>query len=88
MVGSGGLYNNQKNPANPLIAADRPVGEWNSFRILMIGDRVSVYLNDRRVVDNVVLENYWNRGSPVTQTRYFDNLVISTARIGCGPGSE
>ena len=36
-VGSGGLYNNQKNPSKPLVFADNPVGEWNTFRILMIG---------------------------------------------------
>jgi HEAT repeat protein len=60
-AGSGGLYNNQKGKSQPLERADRPVGEWNSFRIVMIGERVTVYLNDRLVVDNVVLENYWER---------------------------
>jgi len=64
-VGSGGLYNNQKGPSKPDERADRPVGEWNSFRVIMIGDRVSVYLNDRMVVDNVVLENYWERDKPI-----------------------
>ncbi len=64
-VGSGGLYNNQKGPSKPSEKADRPVGEWNSFRVVMIGDRVSVYLNDRFVVDNVVLENYWERDKPI-----------------------
>ncbi|HVP90199.1 MAG TPA: family 16 glycoside hydrolase, partial [Terriglobales bacterium] len=63
--GSGGLYNNQKGPRHPLERADRPVGEWNTFRIIMIGDRVTVYLNDRMVVDNTVLENYWERAKPI-----------------------
>ena len=63
--GSGGLYNNQKNPRKPLEKADRPVGEWNTFRIIMIGERVTVYLNDRMVVDNTVLENYWERDKPI-----------------------
>jgi len=63
--GSGGLYNNEKGPSRPLEKADRPAGEWNTFRIIMIGDRVSVYLNDRMVVDNTVLENYWQRGRPI-----------------------
>lgn len=31
----------------------------------------------------VYLENYWNAGSPKAQERYFDNLVVSTARVGC-----
>jgi hypothetical protein len=64
-VGSGGLYNNQKNPSKPLKFADNPVGEWNTFRILMIGEKVSVWLNGELVVDNVTLENYWDRNIPI-----------------------
>ncbi len=64
-VGSGGLYNNQKNPSKPLKVADNPVGEWNTFRIVMTGERVSVWLNGELVVDNVTLENYWDRSIPI-----------------------
>ena len=64
-VGSGGLYNNQKNPKNPSKVADNPVGDWNTFRIKMIGDKVTVYLNGELVVDNVILENYWDRSIPI-----------------------
>ena len=64
-LGSGGLYNNQKNPSNPTVVADKPVGEWNRFRILMIGDKVTVYLNDVLVVHNVTMENYWERDKPI-----------------------
>lgn len=67
-IGSGGLYNNQKNPSNPLLIADRKTGEWNTFRILMIGDRVTVFLNDALVVDNTVMENYWERDKPIYPT--------------------
>ena len=67
-VGSGGLYNNQKGRSVPSEKADRPVGEWNAFRVIMIGERVSVYLNDRLVVDNVVLENYWERAKSIYPT--------------------
>ena len=63
--GSGGLYNNEKNPKKPLKCADKPIGEWNSFRIKMVGDKVTVHLNDVLVVDNVVLENYWDRSKPI-----------------------
>ena len=63
--GSGGLYNNQKNRGKPLLRADRSVGEWNSFRIRMTGERVSVWLNGVMVVDSVVLENYWDRSVPI-----------------------
>jgi hypothetical protein len=64
-VGSGGLYNNEKGPKDPTEKADRPVGEWNTFRVVMIGDRATVYLNDKRVVDDTVLENYWEREKPI-----------------------
>jgi|WetSurMetagenome_2_1015567.scaffolds.fasta_scaffold00007_43 HEAT repeat protein len=64
-VGSGGLYNNQKNPSKPLKVADNPVGDWNTFRIVMIGEKVSVWLNGELVVDNVTLENYWDRSIPI-----------------------
>lgn len=64
-VGSGGLYNNQVNPSKPLMVADNPVGDWNTFRILMKGEKVSVWLNGQLVVDNVVMENYWDRSIPI-----------------------
>jgi len=34
--------------------------------------------------NTVFFENYWNQGSPVEQSRYMDNIVVSTKRIGCG----
>ncbi len=64
-VGSGGLYNNQKNPANPLKVADNALGEWNTFKIRMIGEKVSVWLNGVLVVDDVTLENYWDRNQSI-----------------------
>ncbi|MBX3384675.1 MAG: DUF1080 domain-containing protein [Phycisphaeraceae bacterium] len=64
-IGSGGLYNNQKTPSGPLVVADRPVGTWNTFHIRMIGERVSVWLNGKPVVDDLPLENYWARGEPL-----------------------
>jgi hypothetical protein len=60
--GSGGLYNNKKHPKDPLVFADNPVGQWNTFHIKMVGDKVTVHLNGRLVVDNVPLENYWDKG--------------------------
>ena len=64
-VGSGGLYNNTKHLSEPLIVADNPVDEWNSFYIKMIGEKVTIYLNGQLVTDNVTLENYWNRHIPI-----------------------
>ncbi len=64
-IGSGGLYNNQKNPSRATEIADRQVGDWNRFYVRMVGDKVTVRLNGRTVVDNVTLENYWNRALPI-----------------------
>ena len=54
--GSGGLWNNQKHPRKPLVVADKPLGEWNTFKIQMKGQNVTVHLNGKLVVDNVPLE--------------------------------
>ena len=64
-VGSGGLYNNQKNVSKPLVVADNKIGEWNTFHIIMKADKVTVYLNGILVTDNIALENYWNRTLPL-----------------------
>lgn len=71
-VGSGGLYNNQKNRSTPLVVADNKLGEWNSFYIRMQGERVTVRLNGILVVDNVPLENYWDRSRPIFPTEQIE----------------
>lgn len=60
--GSGGLWNNSAGTAgkDPLVKADNPFGQWNSFRILQIGARTSVWLNGKLVVDHAIMENYWD----------------------------
>jgi hypothetical protein len=63
-VGSGGLYNNTVN-RNPRVVADNPIGDWNTLRITMVGDKVTVYLNGQLIVDNVTMENYWDRKLPI-----------------------
>jgi hypothetical protein len=65
--GSGGLWNNSTGAPgkDPLVLADRPAGEWNHLRIVMLGARVSVWLNDQLVVDHALLENYYQRSLPV-----------------------
>ena len=64
-VGSGGLYNNLSGERKPLVVADNPVNEWNTFRIKIINSAVTVYLNGQLVVDEVNLENYWDRSMPL-----------------------
>ncbi|MGN6543979.1 MAG: 3-keto-disaccharide hydrolase [Aureliella sp.] len=61
--GSGGLWNNSAGTPgkDPLVKADKPFGEWNKFRIIQIGARTSVWLNDKMVVDNAIMENYFDK---------------------------
>lgn len=86
-VGSGGVFNNKDNRSTPLVVADNPIGEWNSFQIKMVGDKVTVHLNGKLVVDNVVMENYWERDKPIYatgqielqnhgNTLYFKNIYL------------
>jgi hypothetical protein len=65
--GSGGLWNNTAGAAgkDPITLADRAVGEWNNFRIIQIGERTTVYLNHKLVVDHARFENFWNRKLPL-----------------------
>ena len=64
-VGSGGLFNNKTNASKPLLVADKPIGQWNQFRIIMAGDKVHVFLNGELVVNGVTLENLWQRDLPL-----------------------
>jgi len=90
-IGSGGLFNNKVHPSEPIINADRPPGQWNRFFIRMIGEKVTVYLNDTLVVDNVTMENYWERDKPIDptgqielqnhgNTLYFKNIYVRELR--------
>lgn len=65
--GSGGLWNNSPGAPgkDPAVLADKPFGQWNKFRIIQIGERTTVYLNDRLVVDHCRMENFWNRKKPL-----------------------
>jgi hypothetical protein len=66
LTGSGGLFNNGDWPGKePLMRADKPFGEWNTFRILQLGERTTVYLNDMLVVDQARLRNFWNSALPL-----------------------
>lgn len=66
-LGSGGLWNN--NPGSPgkdpLVKSDNPVGEWNTLRIRIVGDIVTIHQNDQLIVDEAQMHNYWNRDNPL-----------------------
>ena len=51
-----------QGPARPGRQAVRRV---EHFRILQVGERTTVYLNDKLVVDHARLENFWDRKLPL-----------------------
>ncbi len=67
-LGSGGLYNNKGEGKYPLVHADKPFGEWNHLRIIMKGEKVTVYMNGKLVVDNKKMDNYYEKDSPIYET--------------------
>jgi hypothetical protein len=90
-LGSGGLWNNRRESNRPLALADKKPGEWNTFLIRMVGDKVSIWLNEKLIVDRTKLENFWdregNRTAPLPRADqielqhhgsalYFKNLFI------------
>ena len=66
-LGSGGLFNNTPGTPgrDPLVIADKPFGEWNTFRIVQKGDVTTVWLNGKLVVDHAKMENYSDRAQPL-----------------------
>lgn len=66
--GSGGLWNNTTHERFPSEVADLPIGEWNRMYLRVVGEYVTVKLNGITVVDNVVMENYFDRALPLFKT--------------------
>ena len=71
-IGSGEFYGYRmdknmppevKAAITPKHQADKPVGEWNTYEITMKGDRVTVVLNDVKVIDNAQLPGIKPRGA-------------------------
>jgi len=71
-IGSGEVYGYRTNPAmsaevkaavTPKMKADRPLGEWNRMMITLKGDRLSVSLNGRVVVENAQLPGVSAKGA-------------------------
>ena len=57
-LGSGCIWNNPSELFAATECADNPIGDWNTCRMRIVGDRVSVWLNGVKVVDNIVYQNY------------------------------
>jgi hypothetical protein len=70
-VGSGEITAFRKNKelsaevraaVTPKVRADAPLGQWNRFLVTMKGDRVTVDLNGKRIIDNAQLPGIASRG--------------------------
>ena len=68
-LGSGGLWNNKRWRNSPTSLADKKPGEWNTFFIRMVGEKVSIWLNEKQIVDRVKLENYWDESGVIPIAR-------------------
>jgi hypothetical protein len=92
-VGSGEVYGyrtdlNQppevRAGVTPRKRADNPIGEWNRFRITLIGDRLTVLLNNEIVIENARLPGMPERGRIALQHHgakiEFGNLLIKEIR--------
>ncbi len=71
-IGSGEVYGyrmDQKMPPSvragvtPKVRADNPVGQWNRFEITMKGDRLTVVLNGKTVIENAQLPDVPAKGA-------------------------
>jgi hypothetical protein len=70
-VGSGEVWGYRTDPAfdakvhagvTPKVKADKPIGEWNTFHIVMKGDRLTVTLNDKLIIDDAQLPGVPRKG--------------------------
>lgn len=70
-IGSGEVYSYRNgkgmSPAvragvTPRVNADKPVGEWNRFIIIMVKNRLTVILNNKMVLENAELPGVPERG--------------------------
>jgi len=75
-IGSGEVYGYRNNPqtdpavragVTPRINADNPVGEWNTFVIIAVNDRITVLLNNQTVLENAQLPDLPERGKLALQ---------------------
>ncbi|MDO4550956.1 MAG: DUF1080 domain-containing protein [Planctomycetia bacterium] len=63
--GSGALWNNKDHERFPLVYADKPFGEWNSVRIILKGNVVNAWLNDKQTIKDVVMDNFWDQSKDI-----------------------
>jgi hypothetical protein len=88
-VGSGEVYGYRTDAAmpaevragvTPKLVADNPIGKWNRFVITMKGERLTVVLNGKTVIENASLPGVASDGPIALQMHHapieFANLLI------------
>jgi sialate O-acetylesterase len=92
-IGSGEIYGYRTDGAlpadvraacTPKLVADNPPGQWNRIEITMKGDRVSVVLNGKQVIENAQLPGVPPEG-PIALQKHdspieFTNILIKELR--------
>lgn len=89
-IGSGEIYGfrvDEKLPASvragatPRVRADNPPGSWNRFVITMQGDRVTVVLNGKKVIDRAELPGIAACGKIALQDDHADHNIFQFANL-------
>ena len=87
--GSGEVYGyrtDKKQPAEvrrgvtPKMKADKPIGQWNRFHITMKGDRLTVVLNGKLVIENAQLPGVPEKG-PIALQHHGDQVEFANMFI-------
>lgn len=88
-VGSGEVYGYREDRASsaavraavtPREKADKPPGEWNRFVITMRGDRLTVVLNGKKVIEEAQLPGVPARG-PIALQHHGDPIQFANAYV-------
>ncbi|MFO0964601.1 MAG: family 16 glycoside hydrolase [Gemmataceae bacterium] len=88
-IGSGEVYGYRTDPkmsaevrkgVTPKERADKPLGQWNRFHITMKGDRLTVVLNGKTVIENAQLPGVAPRG-PIALQHHGDAVQFANLFI-------
>jgi hypothetical protein len=70
----------ERKQYTPSQNADKPVGEWNTFLVTLIGDRVTVLVNDREVISKAHMVNVPAKG-PIGLQQHGDPLEFKSIYV-------
>jgi len=88
-VGSGEVYGYRMDPnvsaevragVTPKLNADHPPGRWNRFEITMRGDRLTVILNGKTVIEDAQLPGVPARG-PIALQHHGDKIEFANLHV-------